>query len=198
VRASNPSLTVGALNEMSAVSPPDAPEFAGRQALFRAMCAGMVVFLLIVSAGFWLIVTYALDGVPLAGNRLLIEGVPVVTIVATMVTVIVPFIAWRVGRAKGDAAVRRMLRDHPEVVGPDADAERLMNAVAGRVFGTHAVLVGVGFAWAILLHLTSSPGLLGCIGVVVAVMVAWHPTAGRVRRWYGVAAADLARLRDGR
>ena len=111
--------------------PLDAQESAQKLSVLRTVSLGMLAVIVVVSVGFALVVFYALDGVPLAGNRFTVEGVSVLAVAGVAATPVVLLAAFFAGRAKRAALVERMNLDHPEVVGPEADAERLLNAFAG-------------------------------------------------------------------
>lgn len=177
--------------------PMDAPEHAGRRALFRTVTLGMAALLVVVTVGFGLVVTFALDNVPLAGNWRTVGGVPALTAAAGLLTPLVVALAVVHGRVRMAQVVRRARTDHPEVAGPDADGDRIMTAVGARLFGTLIVLLAGGFVCAVLYHLTSSPGLLGCVGVFAGAMLVFYPSGGRVMGWYNTAAVALARDRRG-
>jgi len=172
--------------------PLDAPEFVQKLALLRTVRLGMMAVLVVASVGFSFVVFFALDGVPLAGNRYTIDGVSVLALAGVVVTPFVPLAAYLAGRSKRAALVERMGLDHPEVVGPEADTERLLNAYAGGQFTEAAVAFSAALLMAIVFHVISSPLLLGCIGVLVLYLAARFPFAGRVKAWFD---AELTALR---
>ncbi len=177
--------------------PTDAPEHAGLRALFRTTTLGMAALLAVITVGFGLVVTFALDNVPLAGNWATLGGFPALTAAAGLLTPLVVAAAVVHGRVRMAQAVRRARSDHPEVAGPDTDGDRIMTAVGARLFGTLIVLLAAGFVCAVLYHLTSSAGLLGCVAVFAGAMLVFYPSGRRVRGWYDAAAAALARDRRG-
>ena len=164
--------------------PLDAPEFVQKLTLLRTVRLGMMAVLVVASAGFAMVVFYALDGVPLAGNRFTVRGVSVLALAGVAVTPFVPLAAYLAGRSKRAALIERMNLDHPEVVGPEVDTERLLNAYAGGQFTESAVAFSAGLTLAIVFHVISSPLLLGCIGVIVLYLAARFPFAGRVKGWF--------------
>ncbi len=178
--------------------PLDAPEFAQKLALLRTVRLGMMAVLVVASVGFAFVVFFALDGVPLAGNRFTVRGVSVLALAGVAVTPFLPLAAYLAGRSKRAALVERMKLDHPEVVGPDVDAERLLNAYAGGQFTESAVAFSAGLALAIVFHVLSSPLLLGCIGVLVLFLGFRFPFEGRVKGWFDAeTTALLARRASG-
>jgi hypothetical protein len=177
------------------VHPLDVQEFAQKLSIIRTVSLGMIVVLTVVSFGFALVVFYALDGVPLAGNRFTVEGIAVPALVALAVTPLMPILAFVYGRKRRAAALAKMLTDHPEVVGEEADTERLLNAFAGGQFAESAMLFGTGLTWAILFHVISSPIVLGCIGFLVVVLAVRFPFSFRVKSWFD---AELANYRNQR
>ena len=164
--------------------PLDAQESAQKLSVLRTVSLGMMAVIVVVSVGFALVVFYALDGVPLAGNRFTVGGVSVLAVAGVAATPVVLLAAFLAGRAKRAALVRRMNLDHPEVVGPEADAERLLNAFAGGQFTESAVAFGSALFLAILFHVISSPLLLACIAAIVLFLAARFPFARRVQGWF--------------
>ena len=169
--------------------PVDAPEFAGQRALFRTASAGSAALLVVVSAGVGMVVNFTLGGVPLLGNRYRVGELPAPTLVALSLTPFVIAAAYWHGRARLAGAVAQTGRAHPELAGDaGAERERLFRAVGAGLFGTLSVLVPFGILLAVAFHLTASPGILACVGLVALAVLAGYPTGGRVRAAYDRAA----------
>ena len=164
--------------------PLDAPEFVQKLAVLRTVRRGMVAVLVVAATGFAMVVFFALGGVPLAGQRYNVHGVSVIALAGVAATPFVRLTAYLAGRSKRAELLARMDLDHPEVVGPDVDAERLLNAYAGGQFTEAAVAFSCALFLAIVFHVISSPLLLGCIGVIVIYLLARDPFEGRVKGWF--------------
>ena len=164
--------------------PLDAPEFVQKLAVMRTVRRGMVAVLVVAATGFAMVVFFALGGVPLAGNRYTVHGVSVLALAGVAATPFVLVAAYLAGRSKRAELLARLDTDHPELVGPDVDAERLLNAYAGGQFAEAAVAFSCALFLAIVFHVISSPLLLGCIGVIVLYLVARYPFEGRVKAWF--------------
>lgn len=163
--------------------PLDSPDHAGRLAMYRAACFGILAVLGLVTAGFGLVVHFALGNIPLAGRGVTVMGVPAVAVAGLVATPVVIGGAWALGRRRGLAAVRKP-RAHPELVGDEFEQDRTLAAVGARLFATFAPLFAFGAASALLYHLTSAYELLGCVGAYLAAMLVSFPTNRRLRRWY--------------
>jgi hypothetical protein len=170
--------------------PLDAPRHVRRLANLRLLCAGLMLLLVVVSVGVGMVVWYVLEGLPLAGRRVTVGGVSLPTVVTGVLTLAVPFVALRVGRSRGEAGLRALAAE-----GDPDDAEQLLEVFGGRTFAEYAVAGGVGFAWAVLFHLTSDPLMLAWIGALVGFMALRYPTTARARAWFDAAADRLARER---
>jgi hypothetical protein len=173
--------------------PLDAPRHVRRLAALRFLCAGLMLALVVISVGVGMVVWYVLEGLPLAGRRVTVGGVSLPTVVTGVLTLAVPVVALWVGRSRGEAGLRALAAE-----GPDDDAEKLLDVFAGVTFAEYAVAGGVGFAWAVLFHLTSDPLMLLWIGALLAFMALRYPTSGRARAWFDGAADRLARDRRAR
>jgi len=175
--------------------PLDDPAFARRLGVLRSLCQVVIGGLVVVTGGFWMVVWFALGGIPLAGNLYRIAGVSVVIWVAGLLTVAAPFVAIAVGRARGRAALSRVAAAHPELAGSADEAERVFDAFAAAVFAEYAVAGGTALALAVTFHLTSLFPVLGGVAALVLFLVARLPTAGRAKKWFTEAEAELAATR---
>jgi hypothetical protein len=177
--------------------PLDEPELADKVRLARTVRLAILALLVVISVGFSGVVFLTLDGVPLAGNQYTIGGLSVLTVAALVVTPFVPVVAAVAGRRKRAELVERTARTHPEVAGPEADAEGLVTAYVAGAFQESAVAVGFAFGLALLFHVISSPWLLGCIAVLWLVLAARLPSLPRARRWYDAEIIALRGRREG-
>ncbi len=177
--------------------PLDEPELADKVRLARTVRLIVLAVLVVISVGFSGVVFLTLDGVPLAGNRYTVGGLSVLTVAALVVTPFVPPIAFIAGRRKRAELVERTARAHPEVAGPESDAEGLVTAYVAGAFQESAVAVGFAFGLAILFHVISSPWLLGCIAVIWLFLALRLPSLPRARRWYNLEFSGLQGRREG-
>ena len=180
----------------TAPHPFDVTEFAQKLSVIRTVCLGMMVILAGIAFGFSLVVYFALDGIALAGNMLSVGGVSILAIGAGVLTPFVPLVAWKVGQSKRAAGVRKLVDAHPEVIGSEAETEGLLDAYAGGKFTEYAIATGVGFVWAIVFHVISSPLMLAWIAVLIGFLAVRFPTVSNAKSWYNKAAQELIRLRD--
>ncbi|MGL6076083.1 MAG: hypothetical protein ACRC8S_18145 [Fimbriiglobus sp.] len=164
--------------------PLDEREFVLKMQLVRTLTVGMIVVLTVVSVGFAMVVFYALEGVPLLGNRFTYEGVSIPALVIASITPFVPLLAWWHGRRKRAIALSKLQSTHPEMVSPNHDAGTLLNAFFAGQYGESAVLFGVSLTWAILFHLISSPIVLGSIGFLILFLILRMPFTWRVKGWF--------------
>lgn len=164
--------------------PLDEPRLARRIGTLGALCRGMMIALVVVTAGIWMVIWFALDGEPLTGHLIVVGGLPVVTVVTGVLTLFVPPVALWAGRAKSAAGLRELPAD--------ADDERLLDLFAGVVFTEYAVAGVAAFAWALVFHATSDPLMLLWIAAILAFMTTRYPTAARAKAWFDHAAAQLA------
>ena len=176
----------------------DSPEFARRVGVLRTLGLGFALVLSVVTVGFGMVVWFALDGVPLAGNLYKLAGVPVPTLAATVVVLATPFVAVAAGQARGRAGVRAVAAAHPELAGSADEADHLVDAFAGVVYAESAVAFGAGFACAVLFHITTDPVILAGVGMLVAFLVIRRPTLNRARDWLLRAAQTVEDLRRNR
>jgi hypothetical protein len=172
------------LGEIMMAHPLDEREFVQKMQLVRTLTVGMVIVLTVMSVGFAMVVFYALEGVPLLGNRFTYEGVSIPALGIACITPFVPLLAWWHGRRKRALALTKLQATHPEMVSPNHDAGALLNAYFAGQYGESAVLFGFSLSWAILFHLISSPIVLGSIGFLIVVLFLRMPFTGRVKAWF--------------
>ncbi|MFO0849761.1 MAG: hypothetical protein U0871_14590 [Gemmataceae bacterium] len=180
---------------MSLTSPLADPVLARRLAGVQTLCLAVMTGLAGVAFGVSLVVGYALDWQPLAGNAVTVGGVSAATVVAAGLTLFVPPVAVAVGRWKRAAELRAVAAAHPEIAGTEEEADRLMAAFAGATFAEYAVAAGTGIAWTVLFHLTSDWRTLVLVGALLAFLVARYPTTRRTARWLEEGRAEVGRQR---
>jgi hypothetical protein len=163
----------------SRIHPLDEPRLARRIGTLGTLCLGMMIGLVVITAGIWMVIWFALDGQPLTGHLFVVGGLPLITLITGVLTLFVPPIALWAGWAKSAAGLRELP--------PDADAEQLLDVFAGVVFTEYAVAGGVAFAWALVFHATSDPLMLLWIAALLAFMTTRYPTIARTRVWFNQA-----------
>jgi hypothetical protein len=152
---------------------------AAVQTLYLALGVGLAG----IAFGVGLVVGYALDWQPLAGNLVTVGGVSAVTLAAAVVTALTPPLALWVGRRRAAAERRAVAAVHPEVVGTPEFTDRALAGFAAATFAEAIVTVGVGFAWSVLTHVTSDWLMFPLVAVLLVWLAVRYPTAGRLRPW---------------
>jgi hypothetical protein len=166
---------------------------ADRLAAFRAVCAVLAGGLVLISVLIGVIVRFALDGQPIAGNGVQVAGLSAVTWVGLAVAGVAPVLALVVAAAQRRSGLAAAA---DPAAGPDADRDRLLDAFAAAKFAEYAVAVAAGFACSLLYHLTADWVLLAAVLGLAGFLVLRFPTTARAVRWYDEAAAEVAVLRD--
>ena len=149
------------------------------QTLYLALCAGLAG----IAFGVGLVVGYALDWQPLAGNLVTVGGVSAATAFAAVVTLLTPVTAVAVGRWKAAGERRAIAAAHPELAGTAELADRKLAGFAAVTFAEAIVTVAVGFAWSVLTHVTADWLMFPLVGLLLAWLAVRYPTMGRARRW---------------
>ena len=171
------------------------PAVARRVASLQTLCLGVIVGLVGITLGFWLVVHFALDGIPLMGNLVRIAGVSVVVWIAALLTVAAMIAAPLVGREKQRTGLARVAAAHPELAGSEDEAERVFDVFAASVFAEYAVAGGTAFVLAVAFHVTSLVGVVGCVAALLLFLIARYPSAGRAKKWFAEATATLTAIR---
>ena len=180
---------------MTTPHPLDAQEPRQRLILARTISLGMILVLAGATVGFGMVVFYALEGIPLMGNFIVVLGEPLLAVVAAVLAPFVLVGAVLFGSAKRRQAFEAIVTAHPETVTPDADAERLVAAFTAGRFVEYAVLWGYGLACAILFHLITAPLLAGLVVVALLAMVVRFPYSIMAKSWYDAGMKELQRRR---
>lgn len=179
--------------------PLDRPEFADRQRVLKVLCTGLMVLMTLVALLVIAVVRFALGARPLPGNAGLVGGIPILTVLAAVVTLTVPLIATVVVpvlRAAGIRTVATTPPAPPEPGAPDEnDADRLWKVYAAGKFVEYALAEAAVLATAILFHVTSDWTMMGFIAAMVLFMLVRFPTAARARNWFDDALPELDRVR---
>jgi hypothetical protein len=168
---------------------------ADRSAVLRVLCGGMTLGLGVVTAIAVMVVQFALDGQPIAGNAVQFAGLSAVSWAALGLAIAAPVIGLTVAAAQTRAGVDKLAADHSPAEA-DTDRTRLLDVFAAVVFIEYAVAEGTGVLCALLYHLTADAAVLVGVGIQLAFMVLRFPTNARVRRWHDEAAGRLADLRE--
>lgn len=149
------------------------------QTLYLALWVGLAG----IAFGVGMVVGYALDWQPLAGNLVTVGGVSLATAAAAAVTLLTPPAALAVGRWKTAAERRAIAGIHPEVAGTAELADRKLAGFAAATFAEAVVPVGVGFAWSVLTHVTADWLMFPLVGLLLAWLAVRYPTVAKARAW---------------
>jgi hypothetical protein len=155
--------------------PLDAPDLARRLRVVRTLCRGAILGVAGLNTAVGLIVWHVLGGVPLAGNMVRLGGVSAATVVAGVLAAAAPGVALAVSAGRVRAGLREL---------PAPDSDGLVGVFAAATFAEYAVVAGLGFACAALLHLTADPLMFAWVGWLLAFLVVRFPTTRRARAWY--------------
>jgi hypothetical protein len=164
-----------------------------RLIVFRAICAILAGGLALITVLIGLVVRFALDGQPIAGNAVQVAGVSVVTLAAVGAAAIAPMVALAISSAQQRSALTAAAANPPD---PDEDRNRLLDIFAASLFVEYGIVESAGFACALLYHLTADWVLLAAVFGMIAFMIARFPTTTRAIRWYDEAAMEMAALRE--
>ncbi|MGL6096480.1 MAG: hypothetical protein ACRC7O_11870, partial [Fimbriiglobus sp.] len=153
---------------------------------------------MIVGLGFWagvvgLVVWFALDNEPIAGNAVQFGGVSVVTWAGLLIALTAPLAGAVISANVFRAELAKLAAEPPDP--PDAEAEKFATVFGTGTFLEFAIAESAAGITALLYHLTADAVMLAALIVPAAVLIARFPTAGRARRWYDAAEADVARTR---
>lgn len=176
---SSPSNTTASAAADPLADPVARRRLGGLQTLYLGLCVGLAG----LAFGVGLVVGYALDWQPLAGNLVTVGGVSLPTVVAAGLTLLTPPAALLLGRRTAASERRAIARAHPELAGTAELADRKLAGFAAVVFAEAVVPVVVGFAWSVLVHVTADWRLFPLVGVLLVWLGVRYPTAGRARAW---------------
>lgn len=151
----------------------NASPFLRRLGLLQTLCLGLMIGMVGVNLIVGTILWSVFAGVPLAGNRFTIGGVSIITIVAGVLTLIVPALCWWIAAKKTASAVAMA----------DGNIERLTEAFAGKVAVECLPVAGLAFVWAILYHLTADPRMLLFVVGLIGYTIARYPSTRRANAW---------------
>jgi len=151
----------------------------GIQTLYLALCVGLAG----LAFGIGMVVGYALDWQPLAGNLVTVGGVALPTVVAAGVTVLTPLVALLIGRRSAAAERQAISRSHPELVGTVELTDRKLAGFASVTFAEAILPIVVGFAWSVLVHVTADWRMFPLVGLLLLWLAARYPTTAKARQW---------------
>jgi hypothetical protein len=167
----------------AAADPLADPVLRRRLGSIQTLYLGLCGVLAGLAFGIGMVVGYALDWQPLAGNRVTVGGVALPTVVAAGVTLLTPLVALLLGKRAADAERRAIARTHPELAGTAELADRKLAGFAAVVFAEAIVPAVVGFAWSVLVHITADWRMFPLVGLLLVWLLACYPTAARARAW---------------
>lgn len=176
----------------------DDPVLRRRLGATQTLCLGFILGLAGIALGISLVVGYALEWQPLAGNAVLVSGISITTVIALVVTLLSPLLAMQLGQRRTEAEVRAIASAHPETIGTSEEADRYFTGFAGATFVEYAVAIVVGLALSILFHINSDPRMLGLVGCLLLFMIVRYPYTSRARRWLDEVSRRVAVLRENR
>jgi hypothetical protein len=159
-----------------------------------------MVALTVVAISVSLVVRFALGGRPVVANGGLVGGIPILTVVAAVLTLSVPIIAGLVSSAMLATGIRKVATQPPPLpeAGADleTDADRLWRVFASGTFVEYALAEGAVLACAILFHFTADWLMMAFIAGMILYMVTRFPRAERVVAWFRQAQEQLSTLRQ--
>ncbi len=162
--------------------PLDRPDLAGRFAGLRLISAGMIVGMVMIAVLIAMVVHFALDGQPLAGNGVRIAGLSVLSWGAMFVAMAAPFVAlFASAKATNDGLAKL----------PTANVDGIVGVFATATFIEFAVTEAAGILCALLYHVTADPLMLGCVAALAGFLVVRFPSASRTKSWYDAAEATI-------
>lgn len=170
--------------------PLDRPGASDRLAALRVLCGGLASGLVAVMAIAFLIVQFALDGQPIAGNAVQVAGLSVVTWLALALAVTAPAVGLLISASVTNTGLAR-IASQPNADGPDGDRAGLLDVFATAKFAEFGVAESAGISCALLYHLTADAALIGAVVALVGFLALRFPTNAHVRRWYDRAADRL-------
>ena len=180
--------------------PLDRPEFADRQRVLKALCLGLMVMMTMVTLLVIAVVRFALGARPLPGNAGLVGGIPILTVIAAVITLTVPLVATILVPLLRAAGIRRVATTEPAPPEPGAadenDADRLWKVYSAGKFVEYALAEAAVLATAVLFHVTSDFLMMGFIAAMVLFMLVKFPTTAKARAWFDEAVPELDRIRQ--
>lgn len=157
--------------------------------VIRLICSAMMLGMLLITALVVLVVQFALEGQPIAGNAVQISGISVVTVGCVCLALITPFIAIQISKLITQNDIKEMASD-----GQPAPEKMLETYNKGKLI-EFAILESAGIFNAVCYHLTSDIGMIVAVVWLAACMFARYPSPMAFRRWYDRATDEIARLR---
>src|SRR5438132_1538814 len=124
-----------------ATHPLDSSSAAGRLAVLRVLCGGMAGGLVVVAVLIVMVVQFALDGQPIAGNAVQVAGVSVVTLAAVALAVAAPVVGWMISSAVQRSGLGKLAADTASSE-PDLVCGKLLDVFAAVTFVEFAVAEG--------------------------------------------------------
>ena len=180
--------------------PLDRPEFVDRQRMLKVLCGGLMVMMTMVTLLVIAVVRFALGARPLPGNAGLVAGMPILTIIAAVLTLAVPTVATILVPLLRAAGLRKVATTDPLPPEPgtadENDADRLWKVYSVGKFVEYALAEGAVLATAVLFHVTSDWVMMGFIAALVLYMLVKFPTTEKARSWFDVAVPEMEAIRQ--
>jgi len=178
------------------------PEFIDRHRALRVLCLGMMGLLTLMAVFVVLVVRYALGGKPLSGNAAMLGGIPILTVIAAMVTLAAPILATLISSFMLKSGIESVALEPPHVPESGADletdADRLWRVYSSGKFVQYALSEGAILVCAVLYHLSADPLMMLFVLGMLLYMASRFPTSARILAWFEEAVPKVAELRESR
>ena len=160
--------------------------------LLRVLCTGFILSVILLPIGVSMVVWLSLGGQPLAGNRIVVSGVPVVTAIAVTIALLLPFVAWFVARTIAQGQIEELAKQN------HVEERELFKVFAYKTFIEFAMAEGLMLLLALTLHITADPYLAIGLGTLLLFMLMRFPRRSRINDWLAETAQVLADKRNER
>jgi len=168
--------------------PLDRPVNSARLHVIRVLCAAFILFSMIVMIGVVGTVTFALGGKALPKNGALLGGVPILTVIAAVLTMSAVAVGLLVERF---LTVRELRAIATEPNAEEPQSQRLLTLYAKIKFTLFALAEGACVSTAIMYHLSADILMIAFAAGMTVFMLTQFPTAKFTRRWYDGAVATV-------
>lgn len=160
-------------------------DVADSMRMLRVMCTGFILSVVLLPIGVSMVVWLSLGGQPLAGNRVVIAGVPLVTSIAVTTAVLLPMIAVLISQSIAQSQLTELAKqDHVE-------QRDLFKVFAFSTFIEFAMAEGFMLLMALTLHITADPYLAIGFGTLLLFMLVRFPRRSRIHGWLQRADQEL-------
>lgn len=154
--------------------------------MLRVLCTGFILSVILLPIGVTMVVWLSLGGQALAGNRVVVGGVPLVTASAVTVAVLLPIVAWLIARTVAQGQLDELAQQD------QVEQRDLFKIFAFKTFIEYAMAEGFMLALALTLHITGDPYLAIGLGALLLFMIVRFPRRSRIQGWMTRADLELA------